>query len=87
MIFELVCTVGRSDTKYTWILRSICKRIHHVMDEGVGISHSTRPYPVSAMGGCQASPPNPPHAPRHRNATTFPTISPTPCSVRIKKEK
>jgi hypothetical protein len=33
-------------------------------DQGVGISHSTRPHPVSAMGGCQASPPNPPHAPR-----------------------
>jgi hypothetical protein len=31
-------------------------------------------------------PPNPPHAPRHRNATTFPTIGPTPSSVRIKKE-
>jgi hypothetical protein len=46
-------------------------------DQGVGISHSTSPHPVSAMGGCQASPPNPPHAPRHSHATTFPTISPT----------
>jgi hypothetical protein len=56
-------------------------------DESVGISHSTRPHPVSAMGGCQVSPPKPPHAPRHRSATTFPTIRPTPSYVRIKKEK
>jgi hypothetical protein len=35
---------------------------------------------------CQASPPNPPQAPRHRNATTFPTIIPTP-SFRENKER
>jgi hypothetical protein len=37
--------------------------------------------------GPTLAPPNPPHARRHRNATTFPTINPTPSSVKIQKEK